>query len=209
MPGQSPRIRFRACGPFACFTRPEFKVERVSYDVITPTAAQGLAEAILWKPEFSFIIEQIKVLNPIRYFSVRRNEIKTGFPARFGDLPTLDITAQRIQRNSLILRDVDYIIGVSLALTPKGIAGGQNITKYVDMFRKRLKSGRHFRVPVFGCREFAADVTPDDGRCVPIDEDRVLGMMPLVNKWTADGPQTEFFPARMIKGVIQIQDMQS
>jgi CRISPR-associated protein Cas5d len=209
MARQSPRIRFRARGPFACFTRPEFKVERVSYDVITPTAAQGLAEAILWKPEFAFTIEQIEVLTPIRYLSVRRNEVKTGFPMRSGDLPTLDITTQRVQRNSMILRDVDYIIEASLALTQKGIAGRQEITKYVEMFSRRVKLGQHFRVPVFGCREFAADVIADDGHTIPIAEDRVFGMMPLVNAWTTGGPQAAFFAARMIQGVIRIRDMQS
>jgi len=112
----SPPFRLRVWGPNACFTRPEMKVERVSYDVMTPSAARGVLEAILWKPAIRWIVERIDVLSPIRWESVRRNEVGSTMSPRSACLFVED---QRRQRAGLLLRDVDYVIHARFALTHK------------------------------------------------------------------------------------------
>jgi CRISPR-associated protein Cas5d len=191
----------------ALFTRPEFKVERVSYDVMPPTAAVGLLDSILWKPEFAWIVERIAVLNPIRFISVRRNEVTTGFPIRpSAELPNLDISNSdnRVQRHSMILREVDYLISARIALTQRGVDGGNSVTKYTEIFRRRVTKGQHFRVPCFGCREFVATISHPDPHLSPIKDDRVLGLMPLIMDYGTEGPVPRFFPAMMIQGVVEV-----
>ena len=201
------RVSLRVQGPMALFTRPEFKVERVSYDVLTATAAVGILESILWKPEFSWQIREIKVLRPIRFLSVRRNEVTTGFPVRLSaELPALDISnsENRVQRHSMLLRDVDYVIEAWIALTQKGIDGGNTVGKYAEIFNRRVSKGQFFRVPCLGCREFPATVTHTEADLEPIKEDRVLGLMPLVMVYGDAGPVPRFFSAIMKQGVIQL-----
>lgn len=149
-------FRLRVWGQNACFTRPEMKVERVSYDVMTPSAARGVLEAILWKPAIRWIVERIDVLKPIRWESVRRNEVGTTMSPRS---PCLFIEDQRQQRAGLFLRDVDYVIHASLELTDRA-GPDDNLTKFQEMFLRRAEKGQCFHRPYLGCREFAADFAP-------------------------------------------------
>jgi CRISPR-associated protein Cas5d len=149
-------------GDFALFTRPEFSAERVSYTVMTPSAARGLLESIFWKPEFRWRVQKIVVLNKIRYFSILRNEINTlqsdraakGWQDSGGGYMAED---DRAQRHSLCLRDVAYIIEAQIEL--KGHAT-DNVAKYRDQFRRRVDRGQCFNQPYLGTREFSAAFMP-------------------------------------------------
>lgn len=154
-------IKLRVWGPYACFTRPEMKVERVSYDVITPSAARGILEAIYWKPEIRWVIDRIYVLNPIRFMNIRRNEVSKKIPPsnikkamRDGFSPLeLFIENDRQQRAAIILRQVDYVIEAHFEHTGQG---EPNDGKHLDMFNRRAREGRCFMQPYLGCREFPA-----------------------------------------------------
>ncbi len=189
------------------------KVERVSYDVITPSAARGILEAVLWKPEMRWIVERIEVLRPIRFTSVRRNEV--GARAVVPDAaqiagdkppPSLDATSNSVrqQRASLLLRDVAYVIQARIALTER--AGPQDtLPKYRDMFLRRAERGQWVRPPCLGCREFAADVgLADAGTPPPLDQDRDLGWMLLDLVWGGGRATPRFFHAEMRRGVIEV-----
>ena len=208
---KSPTLTLRARGPWACFTRPELKVERLSYHVITPSAARGLIEAVLWKPAMRWKIERIKVLSEIRFTAFRRNEVKSKAPrpsaalvANGGPAPEFYADEDRAQRNTVGLRDVDYVIEAHFELT--GRAGpDDNVNKFVDMFQRRVEKGQHFHQPYLGCREFAADVSPADGAPVPIDDNRDLGLM----LWDIEFGEKNvplFFPARLEKGVLDVPE---
>lgn len=146
-------LRLKVWGRNACFTRPEMKVERVSYDVMTPSAARGVLEAILWKPAMKWIVERIDVLAPIRWESVRRNEVGSVMSPRTNGL---FIEEQRQQRAGLFLRDVAYIIHARFEMTDK--AGPEDtLIKFQEMFLRRAEKGQCFHRPYLGCREFAAD----------------------------------------------------
>lgn len=151
-PGRSRKVRLRVWGRNACFTRPEMKVERVSYDVITPSAARGILEAIHWKPAIRWRVEQIDVLNPIRWESVRRNEVGAVMSSATGGL---FIEEQRQQRASLFLRDVDYVIHAHFEITEQA-GSDDSIAKHEAMFQRRAENGQCFHRPYLGCREFAA-----------------------------------------------------
>jgi CRISPR-associated protein Cas5d len=169
-------FRLRVWGENACFTRPEMKVERVSYDVMTPSAARGVLEAILWKPAIRWLVEWIDVLKPIRWESLRRNEVGKTMSPRSGGLFVED---ERQQRAGLFLRDVEYVIHARFELTEKA-EEGENITKFQEMFLRRAEKGQCFQRPYLGCREFAAEFAPlkhGDPSPVPIDETRDLGWM--------------------------------
>jgi CRISPR-associated protein Cas5d len=155
---RSPTFRVRVRGPYACFTRPEFKAERVSYDVMTPSAARGVLEAVLWKPAIRWRIERIHVLAPIKLVAVKRNEVaRKASPV--GDPGRYFADEDRVQRNTLMLRDVDYIVEASFGLTDR-VGSDDSILKFVEMFRRRLAKGQCFHTPYLGCREFAARVEP-------------------------------------------------
>jgi len=157
-------IRLRVSGRWALFTRPEMKVERVSYDVMTPSAARGILEAIHWKPAIRWIIDEIHVLKPIRFQSIRRNEVGAKVPARaasaamksgeIGNL-VLKIEEARQQRASTLLSDVDYIICAHFALTSRAGAD-DNAAKHLDTFMRRARKGQCFHQPCLGAREFPA-----------------------------------------------------
>ncbi len=152
---RSSPVRLRVWGTNACFTRPEMKVERVSYDVMTPSAARGILEAIHWKPAIRWRIEQIDVLKPIRWESVRRNEVGSVMsPAASG----LFIEDQRQQRAGLFLRDVDYVIHAHFEITERA-GPDDTLVKHAEMFRRRAEKGKCFHRPYLGCREFAANFT--------------------------------------------------
>jgi CRISPR-associated protein Cas5d len=158
----SETVRVRARGDFACFTRPEFKVERVSYEVMTPSAARGILEAIHWKPAICWVVTAIQVLKPIRFISFKRNEVTKR--------ASVDVALQgvkgnaiepyfadedRAQRNTIALRDVDYVIEAHFVLTAKS-GPADNHGKHMEIFARRLANGQTFHQPYLGCREFAA-----------------------------------------------------
>ena len=154
-------IKLKIWGDYACFTRPEMKVERVSYDCITPSAARGILEAIYWKPAIRWVIDRIHVLNPIKFTNIRRNElggkipkpsarlVKNGGEAKLG----LFIEDSRQQRAALVLKDVTYIIEAHFDFTGNE---DNNEGKHLDMFNRRARAGQCFNQPYLGCREFSA-----------------------------------------------------
>jgi CRISPR-associated protein Cas5d len=202
-------------GPYACFTRPEMKVERVSYDVITPSAARAVFETILWKPAIRWHVRRIEVLNPIRWISLRRNEVasvistrnvETAMRAGTGDLG-LYIEDDRQQRAGLFLRDVAYRIHADLILKPEADPQGSPM-KYQEMFERRADKGQCVNQPYLGCREFAARfrlVQDSTSEPPPIHHTRDLGFMlyDLDFKNPAD-PTPRFFRARLDNGVVQV-----
>lgn len=153
-------------GDYACFSRPEMKVERVSYDVMTPSAARGLLEAIYWHPGMRWVIDRIHVCTPIRFTSIRRNEVKDTISARKvrtvmengGEL-YLAAPESIQQRAALILRDVRYVIEAHFEMTPKA-APGDNPGKFQDIMTRRLSRGQFYHQPCFGVREFPANFAP-------------------------------------------------
>lgn len=159
-------IHLRTWGDLACFTRPEMKVERVSYPVITPSAARGLLESILYKPQFRWHVRRVAVKKPIRFLAFRRNEVKSRLSVRRPE-PLL-VDEDRTQRNTLALRDVEYVIEASMELTPLANLprrkppaedepeGEDSLVKYLAMFQRRAEKGQCFAQPCFGCREFPA-----------------------------------------------------
>lgn len=173
---KSKTFRLRVWGDNACFTRPEMKVERVSYDVLTPSAARGILEAILWKPAISWKVEQIDVLMPIRWESVRRNEIGSRMSPR---TEGLFIEDHRQQRAGLFLRDVAYTIHAHFEMTDR--AGHEdNLVKFQEMFTRRVEKGQCFAMPYLGCREFSAHfklIADGEPLPEPIVENRDLGWM--------------------------------
>ena len=202
-------------GPYACFTRPEMKVERVSYDVMTPSAARACFEAILWKPAIRWHVRRIEVLKPIRWINLRRNEVASVISTRNvetamkngqGDL-ALYIEDDRQQRAGLLLRDVAYRVHADLEFLPARDPEA-HAPKYHEMFERRASKGQCVNQPYLGTREFAAhfrliaDTTTEPR---PIDETRDLGFMlhDLDFSNTAD-PQPRFFRARMEQGVVQV-----
>lgn len=204
-------------GDFACFTRPEMKVERVSYDVITPSAARAIFESILWKPAIEWHIDKIEVMNPIKWINVRRNELASVVPmgsvkkAMNGTLNQLGnyIEDDRQQRAGLFLRDVKYRIYGHFTMSNKATKQ-DNPGKFAEMFKRRAKKGQCVNQPYLGTREFACafklvDADQEAGLKPPLNEDRALGWM-LYDLDFSDpsNPSPLFFQAEMKKGVIEI-----
>ncbi len=224
-------IHLRTWGGLACFTRPEMKVERVSYPVITPSAARGLLEAILYKPQFRWRIRRIAVKKPIRFLAFRRNEVKSRLSPRKPEPLLAD--EDRTQRNTLALRDVEYVIEASLHLTPlAGLPrrkpedeedhGEDTLVKYLAMFQRRAEKGQCFTQPCFGCREFPAhfELADEAAMSVPagINPDTDLGLM-LYDVFALDVakdqpagkiekpvPRVTFFDAAIKDGVVVVPD---
>lgn len=154
-------VKIRVWGEYACFTRPEMKAERVSYDVMTPSAARGILEAIHWKPALVWRIDRIHVLKPIQFDSIRRNEVEHKISARNiktaltgGAIDLHQYAAEeRQQRAALVLRDVEYVIEAHFELTDKA-GEGDNAGKHCDIFTRRARTGQCHMRPYFGCREF-------------------------------------------------------
>ena len=216
-------------GPHACFTRPEMKVERVSYDVITPSAARAMFDAILWKPAIRWQVKRIEVLAPIHWISVRRNEVgKVASPRSNG----IFIEDNRQQRAGLFLRDVKYRLFAEFDFIPPAqrdkvhnpvpeylidadeaeelrkpdVRKDETEAKYAAMFERRATKGQCFNHPYLGCREFAAAfrlVNPQTEPAIPIDETRDLGWMLYDLDYTAPAdPKPLFFRAQLDNGVI-------
>ncbi len=225
-------------GDFACFTRPEMKVERVSYDVITPSAARGIFSSIFWKPAILWKIKQIDVLNPIRWTTIRRNEVASvagkGSNGIF-------IEEDRQQRAGLILRDVAYRIYAEFDFIPpeqrsavknpspdwlsdeqekelyaqvEKVRPDEKPAKYAAMFERRATKGQYFAHPYFGCREFSCKTVrlikfPEQEERKPITEDRDLGFMLYDMDFSEKETRPMFFRPVMKQGVIMIPDMDS
>lgn len=204
-----PPLVVKVWGDYACFTRPEMKVERVSYPVMTPSAARGILESAFWKPEFRWRIESIEVLRPIRYFSILRNEVNKR---------TLESSARnwarngggffsdedRSQRHTLALRDVAYIIRAQIDVKAHANA---DVAKYRDQFRRRVAGGRCFSRPYLGCREFAANFAEPDGGERPIEVSDDLGpiLFDLEYPTNGSGPiRPRFFTAALDSGVLHV-----
>ncbi|BAU65301.1 hypothetical protein STA3757_26820 [Stanieria sp. NIES-3757] len=212
----------------ACFTRPEFCAERVSYEVITPSAARGVLEAIFWKPEFIWKIREIQVLKPIQHFSIFRNEINNWQSDRSAKDPEYRYFADddRAQRHTLGLRDVAYIIKADVQLKPHANA---NPAKYRDQFRRRVKKGQCHHQPYLGTREFSAFFGLPESTDKPIDhvDPYELGLMLLdvdfindsagstIQYFTHDETggkvikgkaQPKFFRARLENGVLRVPE---
>jgi len=219
----SARFCLEVSGELACFTRPEMKVERVSYDVITPSASRAIFESILWKPAIQWQPERIEVLTPIRWMTLRRNEVgskiasgsvRSAMKKGTGGL-ALYIEEDRQQRASLLLRDVRYRITASFRMTAK--AGREdNPQKFAEMFVRRASRGQCVNQPYLGCREFACDFRLIDAATEPaaIPDDlrgeRQLGWV-LYDMDFEDpsSPSPRFFNARMLDGVVAIPPQDS
>ncbi|HME73509.1 MAG TPA: type I-C CRISPR-associated protein Cas5c [Myxococcota bacterium] len=206
-------VNLHIWGDFACFTRAEMKVERVSYDVITPSAARGVVEAVYWKPEIRWRIDRIHVLKPIRFTSLRRNEVASKVPAANvaramkagrGNLG-LYVEDDRQQRAATILRDVAYVIEARFDI----LSGEPNVAKHLDQFNRRARDGRCFHRPSLGCREFPADFALiEEGQPIPevdpeLSGDRDLGYI-LHDIDFADGMTPRFFRATLRDGVLDV-----
>ncbi len=204
-----PPLALKVWGDWACFTRPEMKVERVSYPMMTPTAARGVLEAIFWKPEFDWRVESIAVLKAISYFSILRNEINTRQSDRTAaswrqEGGGYDAAADRSQRHTLGLRDVAYIITAQVVLKQHADA---DVAKYRDQFRRRARAGRCFATPFLGCREFSASFAEPDGDERPIGLTDDLGPMLRDMTYAPDRSgrgAPSFFNARIEHGVLHL-----
>jgi CRISPR-associated protein Cas5d len=202
-------------GDYACFTRPEMKVERVSYDVMTPSSARAVFESILWKPAIRWHVTQIEVLKPIKWISVRRNEVGAVVSVRNAQEAMhkgagwlgLNVEDERQQRAGLFLRDVAYRIHAHFELLPNA---GENNTpgKFLDMFERRAEKGQCVNQPYLGCREFAcAFRLMDDAQpsTAAIAETRDLGWMLYdLDYAQATAPQPRFFRASLENGVLRV-----
>ena len=210
-------VKVEVWGDYALFTRPELKVERVSYDVMTPSAARGLLEAIYWHPGMRWVIDRIYVLNPIRFTNIRRNEVSATISASKvrsamagGDTELHLCTQDCIQqRAAMVLQDVRYVIEAHFVITDKA-GEGDNPGKFCDIMRRRLEKGQCFHQPCFGTREFPAHFGAWSGgeplTAYP-DEDRELGFM-LYDMDYSDPKniRPQFFRATLRRGVLDVRD---
>ncbi|NDP59251.1 MAG: type I-C CRISPR-associated protein Cas5 [Oxalobacteraceae bacterium] len=206
-------------GDFACFTRPEMKVERVSYDVITPSAARAVFESILWKPAIRWRVVRIEVLKPIRWISLRRNEVASTVSARNVQVAMnagkghlgLYIEDDRQQRAGLLLRDVAYRLHAQFDMV-NDAGDNNNATKFHEMFVRRAEKGQCINQPYLGCREFACDfrlVADVNASAAPIAETRDLGWMLYDLDFTSPAnPQPQFFRALLSGGVIDLEHVE-
>ena len=211
-------------GDFACFTRPEMKVERVSYDVITPSAGRAIFDAILWKPAISWQIQEIEVLKPISWINIRRNEIASVFN---NSKQQIFVEDDRQQRAGLFLRDVSYRLHARFSLQDdskhihhypdlinEGVGNDNSYPKFAEMFKRRARKGQCFNQPYLGTREFSADfcfVEPDQKiNVLPIDVNLDLGWMLYdIDYSDPENPTPMFFYAKMEKGKIVVPDRES
>ena len=212
------QIRLHIWGDYACFTRPEMKVERVSYDVMTPSAARGILSAVHWKPAMRWVVDKIRVLKPIHFESVRRNELgdkilvskvngamKRNSVAGFYTL----IEEDRQQRAATVLKNVAYVIEAHIALTARA-GKDETVTKHIEMFARRTRKGQCFQQPCLGVREFPANFALiDEGEPLPPSDlsaseaNRDLGWM-LHDIDFDHGNTPHFFRAEMKEGVILV-----
>ena len=205
-------------GEYACFSRPEMKVERVSYDVITPSAARGLLEAIYWHPGFKWVVDKIHVLKPIRFTNIRRNEVRSKISGRNvqgvmngGKGPLYISTSEDIQqRAAMVLRDVRYVIEAHFDLVPEKMTEVDNEGKFCDIMKRRLEKGQCYHQPCFGTREFSAHFQKWHGGEIETAypaEERDLGFMLYDLDYSdPEGISPMFFRARLVNGTLALKD---
>ena len=211
-------VKVRVWGDYALFTRPEMKVERCSYDVITPSAARGILEAVYWHPGMRWVIDRIYVKKPIQFTSIRRNEVKSKISAANvlsvynGNQRDLSISskAEIVQRASLLLRDVEYVIEAHYEMTDQA-NDSDNPGKFKDIIIRRLKRGECFHTPYFGCREFPVRfcLCEDDDRFTAYEDEaeRDLGYMLYDLDYSdPENIQPMFFRAVMKRGIIDLRN---
>ena len=211
-------VRVKVWGDYALFSRPEMKVERCSYDVMTPSAARGILEAVYWHPGMRWIIDKIYVNKPIQFTSVRRNEVKSKVSANnvlpvYNGSPKrlyLSSKAEIVQRSSILLRNVEYVIEAHFEMTDKANIS-DNSGKFKDIIMRRLRKGECFHTPYFGCREFPVKFClceEEEIHTAYSDEDeRDLGFMLYDMDYSnPENIQPMFFRAIMKKGVIDLKD---
>jgi len=215
-------------GDYACFSRPELKVERVSYEVITPSAARGILEAVFWKPEIKYVIDEIAVCASIQFENIRRNEVNSKIPYSSVDGAVkklkdenlnLYASSDRAQRAAMILKNVCYVVTAHFELTKKA-NDSDNTGKYADMIRRRLEKGQSFHMPYLGTREFPARLRllGEDEVYTPISESRSLGLMFYdfdYEKETDKQGDTiikafnpTYFIAEMMNGIIDLRNVE-
>lgn len=203
-------VKLRVWGNYACFTRPEMKVERVSYDVITPSAARAILEAIYWKPSIRWVIDRIHVLKPIKFTNIRRNElgskisvsnVKKAMRGHRTEL-SLFIEDNRQQRAATVLKDVEYVIEAHFEVIGKeDVESG----KHTDMFKRRARKGQCFKQPYLGCREFTAyfELLENGMPIQDIQEDRDFDWM-LYDIDFKNDMKPMLFKAKMCNGIIEV-----
>jgi len=206
-------IKLKVCGDYACFTRPEMKVERVSYDVMTPSAARGILEAIYWKPAITWVIDRIHVMKPVRFDNIRRNEVlgkiplssvKTAFQGREAFL-FKDANDERVQRASMVLRDVCYYIEAHFNLTNQA-GPDDTVEKHYNVAIRRMRKGQCFHHPYFGCREFPVQFEFME-KDIPKSELKGIQDLGLM-LWDIDflhDMKAVFYRAEMNDGIIDVQ----
>lgn len=213
-------ITIRVRGPYALFTRPEMKVERVSYDVITPSAARGIIEAVYWKPAIRWVIDKIHVLREIEFTNVRRNEVSEKVPTdsairimRGANEPFyLSSNDYRQQRAAMVLKDVDYVIEAHFDVIAEKAGPDDTVEKHYNMALRRFRKGQYFNSPCLGTREFGAQVELiEDGHIPksPLTGERNLGWM-LYDLDFSDPQDIKpvFFEAKMRDGIIDLTDVE-
>ena len=212
-------VRVRVWGDLALFTRPEMKVERCSYDVITPSAARGILEAVYWHPGMKWVVDRIYVKNLIRFTSIRRNEVKSKVSASSaltvmngGNKPLFISSRQEIvQRAAILLRDVDYVIEAHFDMTEHA-SDEDNPGKFKDIIMRRLRRGECYYTPYFGCREFPAKIELCEDDTVATEYQGVekdLGYMLYDFDYTnPEDIQPMFFRAVLKDGVLDVRDQE-
>lgn len=211
-------VKLEVWGDYACFTRPEMKVERVSYDVMTPSAARGILEAIFWHPGMRYIIDRIHVLSPVSFTNIRRNEVKskinasTVYDKMTGGKTELYLnTSNDIQqRAAMVLQDVRYVIEAHFELVPEKMSVEDNEGKFCEMLRRRIAKGQCYHQPYFGCREFPAYFRPWEAETIPTaypNESRDLGFMLYdMDYHDQKNIQPMFFRAKLENGVLDLRN---
>ena len=213
-------IKLEVWGRYACFTRPEMKVERVSYDVMTPSAARGILEAIFWHPGMRYVIDRIHVLSPISFINIRRNEVKSKISAASvkkvingikGNL-YLDTSSDIVQRAAMILQDVHYVIEAHFDIDEATVGKEDNATKFQEILIRRAGKGQCYHHPYFGCREYPVNFRIWENNSIPTaypNENRDLGIM-LYDMDFSDRSniQPMFFRAKLENGVLDLRGVE-
>lgn len=210
-------VKVRVWGDLALFSRPEMKVERCSYDMMTPSAARGILEAVYWHPGMRWVVDRIYVRKPVQFTSIRRNEVKSKISANNvlsvmngGDKPLFISSKEDIvQRAAILLRDVDYVIEAHFEMTEKA-SPCDNPGKFKDIVMRRLRRGECYHMPYFGCREFPANFELFEQENVDtayVGEERDLGYMLYDFDYSdSEDIQPMFFRAVLTNGILDVRD---
>lgn len=210
-------VKVRVWGDYALFTRPEMKVERCSYDIMTPSAARGILEAIYWHPGLKWVVDKIYIKKPIQFTTIRRNEVKSKVMASNvlsvmnGADKQLYINSKDdiVQRAAILLKDVEYVIEAHFEMTEKA-NDSDNPGKFKDIIMRRLKKGECYHMPYFGCREFPANFElceETEVETAYLEETRDLGYMLYDLDYSdLENIQPQFFRAVLKNGILDVRD---